>query len=142
MKVSEVIGDDARVFTKSDAGRKPRISIITPTYRRNAEGLLAACLQSALDQTFTDFEHIIVDDGSSDGTEETVLRLAEQDNRIVYVRHDRNSGLRPCGPTKALCVPAARQSRSCLTTMCTSATSLKAHGHSWRAAAPTSFTDL
>src|SRR5215210_4205274 len=93
MKVRDVIGNDARVTTRSKAGRKPAITIVTPTYRRNAEGLLHKCLQSALDQTFTNFEHIIVDDGSTDGTEEVVLGLCEQDERIVYVRHDRNSGL-------------------------------------------------
>ena len=66
---------------------------MTPTYRRNVEGLLLKCLHSALDQTFTNFEHIIIDDGSTDGTEDVVLDLCERDPRIVYVRHDTNCGL-------------------------------------------------
>src|SRR4051794_40901211 len=93
MKVRDVIGDDARVMTKSRADWKPDITIVTPTYRRNAEGLLRKCLHSALEQTFTNFEHIIVDDGSTDGTEDLVRDLCKQDDRLVYVRHDRNSGL-------------------------------------------------
>lgn len=93
MKVSDVIGDDAEVVARGEKARRPRVSIITPTFNRNAEGLLTACLQSARDQTFTDFEHIIVDDGSVDGTEGVVRRLADEDERIVYVRHHRNSGL-------------------------------------------------
>lgn len=93
MKVSQIIGDDARVFTRGKEGRKPRVTIVTPTYRRNAEGMLLSCLRSASEQSFADFEHIIIDDGSSDGTEDIVRRLAEADERIVYVRHDRNCGL-------------------------------------------------
>jgi len=93
MDVRNAIGDADYVLNEPKRGKKPRISIVTPTYCRNAEGLLGDCLQSALDQSFTDFEHIIIDDGSSDGTEQTVTEFAKRDSRIVYVRHDRNSGL-------------------------------------------------
>ena len=90
----DIIGDDARITTRGAADRQPAVTIVTPTYRRNAEGLLLKCLGSALDQTFTDFEHVIIDDGSTDGTEEVVLDLCERDERIVYVRRkNRNSGL-------------------------------------------------
>ena len=66
---------------------------MTPTYRRNGEGLLVRCLESAAAQTFRNFEHIIIDDGSSDGSEEVIREMAGRDDRIVYVRHERNSGL-------------------------------------------------
>ena len=93
MDVRSAIGETDYDLNEPKGRKKPRISIVTPTYCRNAEGLLRDCLQSALDQSFTNFEHIIIDDGSSDGTEQTVTEFAKRDSRIVYVRHDRNSGL-------------------------------------------------
>ena len=38
-----------------------KVSVVTPTYCRNAEGLLAKCLDSAMAQTFEDFELIVID---------------------------------------------------------------------------------
>jgi glycosyltransferase involved in cell wall biosynthesis len=61
---------------------KPRVSIISPVY--NAEKFIARCIDSVLAQTFTDWEQIIVDDGSSDGTESVVRRY--DDPRIKYIR--------------------------------------------------------
>ncbi|NYH22317.1 glycosyltransferase [Paraburkholderia bryophila] len=92
MKVSEIIAD-ARVISAGRPCYKPKISIITPTYCRNAEGLLLNCLDSASIQTFADFEHIVIDDGSSDGSQAVLTDAALRDDRIVYIRHDRNSGL-------------------------------------------------
>ena len=71
----------------------PRVSVVMPTYCRHAEGLLTRCLDSVLAQTLTQFEFIIVDDGSVDGTEGVVRDYAARDPRIVYVRHAVNSGL-------------------------------------------------
>ena len=66
----------------------PVVSIVIPTYNR-AE-LLKRSVQSILDQTYQDFEVIVVDDGSTDNTEEVVKCFA--DNRIQYIKHDRNRG--------------------------------------------------
>jgi glycosyltransferase involved in cell wall biosynthesis len=92
MKVSEIV-DGARVICAGRAEYRPRISIVTPTYCRNAEGLLRHCIDSAAVQTFDDFEHIIIDDGSTDGSEGVLKDAALRDDRIVYIRHDKNSGL-------------------------------------------------
>jgi glycosyltransferase involved in cell wall biosynthesis len=46
----------------------PKFSIITPTYNR-ADGRLQRCMTSVLAQVYDDYEHIIVDDGSTDDTE-------------------------------------------------------------------------
>lgn len=69
---------------------KPRLSIIVPVY--NVEKYLDKCLSSILSQTFTDFELILVDDGSTDGSGEICDRYAESDNRI-HVIHKKNGGL-------------------------------------------------
>lgn len=59
---------------------KPQISVIIPT--RNRAQLLAEAIESVLQQTFSDFELIIVDDGSTDQTADVVAGFA--DRRIVY----------------------------------------------------------
>jgi glycosyltransferase involved in cell wall biosynthesis len=92
MKVSD-IASGVRLIAPGRTYQKPKVSIVTPTYCRNEEGLLAKCLDSAMAQTFADFELIVIDDGSSDGSEFTIRDAAFRDERIVYLRHDRNSGL-------------------------------------------------
>jgi glycosyltransferase involved in cell wall biosynthesis len=64
----------------------PKVSVVIPTYNRAR--YLKRAIQSILDQTFQDFEIIVVDDGSTDETPETVK--AFQDARIGYFRHDTN----------------------------------------------------
>lgn len=61
----------------------PAISIIIPVY--NAESYLEACITSILNQTFTDFELILVNDGSTDQSESICRRFATEDNRVVCV---------------------------------------------------------
>ncbi len=52
----------------------PTVSVVIPTY--NAIAYLPKTLESVLNQTFTDFEVIIVDDGSSDTTQEWLCNLS------------------------------------------------------------------
>jgi glycosyltransferase involved in cell wall biosynthesis len=92
MKVTDIVSG-GRLICPGRTYRTPKVSIVTPTYCRNAEGLLAKCLDSASAQTFSDLELIVIDDGSSDGSEFTIRDAAFRDDRIVYIRHDRNSGL-------------------------------------------------
>ena len=66
-----------------------RFSIITASYNR--AHLLPRCLDSILQQKFSQFEAIVVDDGSTDNTEQVVEEFVRRDNRIRYVRQD-NSG--------------------------------------------------
>jgi len=62
----------------------PRVSVVTPVY--NGERFLAACIESVLRQTFTDFEYIIQDNASEDGTNEIAERFARIDPRVRVVR--------------------------------------------------------
>lgn len=66
------------------------ICIIVPVY--NVKEYLPRCIDSILAQTFTDYELILVDDGSTDNSGEICDRYAEIDNRI-YVIHKENGGL-------------------------------------------------
>ncbi len=64
------------------------ISVITPTHNRRCS--LSRAIRSVQEQTFTDYEHLIIDDASSDGTEELVASFG--DSRIRYLRLERWSG--------------------------------------------------
>ena len=71
------------------AGRGPlRVSVVIPT--RDRAELLPRAVGSVLAQTWTDFELLIVDDHSTDGTPAVVARFA--DGRIRSLRHERNRG--------------------------------------------------
>ena len=61
-----------------------RIAVITPT--KNRLKLLGEAMDSVQRQSFRDWEHIIVDDGSDDGTAEDVERRARTDPRLRYIR--------------------------------------------------------
>ncbi|MEG0925734.1 glycosyltransferase family 2 protein [Chryseobacterium sp.] len=68
----------------------PTISIIVPCY--NQENYLDECLQSLLNQSFTDWECIIVNDGSTDHSAEVAKRWLEKDSRFIYV-YKENGGI-------------------------------------------------
>lgn len=69
---------------------EPLLSIIVPVY--NVCGFLEKCLGSIMAQTFTDFELIVVDDGSTDGSGELCDKIAEKDSRIKVI-HKNNGGV-------------------------------------------------
>lgn len=69
---------------------KPRISVIVPVY--NAGECLRRCIDSILGQTFTDFELLLVDDGSRDGSGSICDGYAGKDHR-VRVFHKANGGV-------------------------------------------------
>ena len=81
----------------------PRLSIGLPVY--NGEDFLAESLDSLLGQTYEDFELIISDNASTDGTADICRRYERQDSRIRYVRQPRNLG---CAPNHNVLVQYAR----------------------------------
>lgn len=66
----------------------PLVSIVLPTH--NGEAFIQASVKSCLDQTFRDFELIIVDDASSDATPKIAAELASSDPRITVVTNTTN----------------------------------------------------
>jgi glycosyltransferase involved in cell wall biosynthesis len=67
----------------------PTVSVIIPSY--NHEKFVGECIQSALNQTFQDFEIIITDDGSTDRTVEIIENI--KDPRITLFKHTKNQGV-------------------------------------------------
>ncbi len=67
----------------------PEISVIVPVY--NTEQFLSRCIESILKQSFTDFELLLIDDGSTDGSGAICDAYAEKDDR-VRVFHKKNGG--------------------------------------------------
>lgn len=72
----------------ADSSGQPTVSVVVPAYNRAR--FLADAVASVINQTLTDLEIIVVDDGSTDDTRTVVESLA--DERIRYVRHDENKG--------------------------------------------------
>jgi glycosyltransferase involved in cell wall biosynthesis len=66
---------------------QPLVSVVIPT--KNRRILLRQTLQSIIDQTISNWEAIVVDDGSNDGTEEMIQSVAAADRRIRYSKRTR-----------------------------------------------------
>ena len=69
---------------------KAFVSIITPTF--NHQDYISECIESVLNQTFVDWEMIIIDDGSSDDTAEIIQKYSHSNPKIRYF-HQANKGL-------------------------------------------------
>lgn len=68
----------------------PRVTVGVPV--RNGMPYLAACLDSILGQSFTDFELLISDNASDDGSEELCREYQRKDSRVRYLRQEQNLG--------------------------------------------------
>ena len=66
-----------------DGAAPPRVSVVVTAF--NAEHCIETTLASALNQTFTDLEILVIDDGSTDGTVALVRRMAEADPRCRLI---------------------------------------------------------
>lgn len=67
-----------------------KISIITPTY--NSSKFIKRTIQSVIDQSYTDWEYLIVDDGSTDNTVELINEYIKKETRIKFFKTQENSG--------------------------------------------------
>lgn len=69
----------------------PKVSVVMAVY--NGERFVREAVESILNQTFTDFEFIIIDDGSTDDTWRILTEYAAQDSRIILIRNEKNQGI-------------------------------------------------
>jgi glycosyltransferase involved in cell wall biosynthesis len=87
----------------------PLVSVVTPMY--NEEQHITECIESTLAQTYPNWEHIIVDNCSTDGSTEIVRRYAQKDSRISLVRNSHfihaipnyNAALQRISPKSKYC---------------------------------------
>ena len=70
---------------------RPKISVLIPTY--NYARFLPAAVESVLAQDFREFELLISDDASTDGSAEVIRSYAERDSRIRFRLHTANLGM-------------------------------------------------
>lgn len=74
-----------------EAPMNPKLSIIVPVY--NVEKYIHKCVESILEQTFVDFELILVGGGSNDKSEEICEEYLLKDKRIKFINTEKNYGL-------------------------------------------------
>lgn len=73
---------------------EPKISVIMGIYQSKDKDMVRKAIRSIIDQTFTEWEFVICDDGSPDDTWEFLNREYGEDERFVLVRDEQNGGLR------------------------------------------------
>jgi len=71
--------------------KQPLVSIIIPCY--NGEKFIGEAIKSVLNQTYQNWELIIVDDGSKDKSKEIIKQYCATDDRIKYIQHKKNKGI-------------------------------------------------
>ena len=71
--------------------KTPMVSVIMPAY--NAERFVEAAIRSVMAQTITDWELLVLEDGSTDGTALVVQKLAQEDHRIHFLPNVSNMGV-------------------------------------------------
>ena len=70
---------------------RPTVTVLMSTYNRGT--IVSPAIESILNQSFTDFEFIIIDDGSTDHTADVIQSYADKDNRIIFLKNETNKGL-------------------------------------------------
>lgn len=94
MKVGEILdGCSEWSCAEGYEALRPMVSVLLPTFRRAKSGLFETAVQSVLDQDFQNWELIIIDDGSTDGTADLIAHFMRNDRRISCIRHRYNIGL-------------------------------------------------
>src|SRR5690606_5297620 len=75
---------------------EPLVSVVIPTFNRAL--LLKRCISSVIDQTYQNWELIVVDDGSTDGTSDLLEMYISSDKRVKYFKrpNNRKKGANSC----------------------------------------------
>ena len=67
------------------------VSVLMPVF--NQKDFIRCAIESLMAQTYTDWELVIIDDGSTDGLKDRIEDLVSNDRRIRFIRNDRNRGI-------------------------------------------------
>ncbi|MDZ8117329.1 glycosyltransferase family 2 protein [Pontiella agarivorans] len=90
MKFIPVLLEEAKAMIVESVKKNPLVSIIVPVHNRPSE--LERAIKSILNQTFSDFEIIVVDDCSTDSTPGVIQTLEDLDDRVSGYRNEKNGG--------------------------------------------------
>ena len=71
---------------------KPLITVIIPTHNRAQ--MLCKCVDSVLKQDYENVEILVIDDFSTDNTQEVIADRYKEEHRVRYIRNDKNLGMR------------------------------------------------
>ncbi|WP_455808599.1 glycosyltransferase family 2 protein [Clostridium butyricum] len=95
MKVREILDKVQPIWrpNKNYDSIKPEVTVILPTFRRAKQGTFEKAVESVINQKYSNWELIIVDDSSTDGTEDLIKFYMDLDNRINTIRNTYNLGL-------------------------------------------------
>ena len=85
-------------------GSCPLVSVIIPVY--NSENYVEACIGSVVNQSYKNLEIIVVNDGSTDGSQYLVEKYASADSRVVVINKEEFYKLKYCS-TVVYMVPRA-----------------------------------
>lgn len=90
-KLATVLNKERETLLMKNSTHAPALSVIIPIY--NARPYLQKALKSVLDQGITDLEVLLIDDGSTDGSQELARSLAANDNRLRVLGNSRKKGV-------------------------------------------------
>lgn len=99
-------GKGGRVLRKKDG--QPLVSVIMPVFNMAGDPALPAAVSSVLRQDYQNWELILCDDGSTDGTQQVLRQLASMDGMDGRARIIRNAENRGAGAARNACIRAAR----------------------------------
>ena len=72
----------------------PLVSIITPNFNKGE--FVSACIRSVQNQTYSNWEMLVIDDGSTDGSDKLAAEIAKNDDRITFDYNNRTKGASVC----------------------------------------------